>query len=185
MATKDDAREILAIYAPYVKDTAITFDLEAPSEADFTRGMERVREIFPYLVAEDHGKIAGYAYAHPERERLAYQWNAELSVYVSRDYQRQGLGLRLYTALVELLGLLGYRNLYAVITLPNERSMALHRRMGFTHLAVHKNAGYKLGRWHDVIWLEKKLGPYRPDPAPPTPMNELAPDLLRRVLENA
>lgn len=83
------------------------------------------------------------------------------------------------------MSLLGYRNLYAVITMPNEASVAMHRRLGFTSLAVHKNTGYKLGKWHDVAWLEKKLGPYGPEPEPPLPINGLAPELIRRVLEKA
>lgn len=181
-ATAEDAPAILDIYAPYVKDTPVSFELKTPSKTEFLRRLERISQRFPYLAAEKDGRIVGYAYAHAERERAGYQWNAELSVYLLSDYQRRGLGSRLYNAVIEILGFLGYRNLYAVITLPNDASLSMHQRLGFTPLAVHKNAGYKLGRWHDVAWLEKNLGPYRADPVPPTPIKEAAPEDIRRIL---
>lgn len=185
LATPEDASAILDIYAPYINDTVITFEVKVPSTADFSRRAEKIMARFPYIVVERNGRIAGYAYAHPAGEREAYQWNAELSVYVHGDFQRRGLGSRLYSALIELLSLMGYRNLYAVITMPNEASVAMHRRLGFKPLAVHKNAGYKLGKWHDVAWLEKNLGPYGPEPEPPLSINGLAPELIRRILEKA
>lgn len=185
LATQADASSILDIYAPYVKETAVTFDVTVPTRFDFIRRMEEIRERFPYLVAEQDERITGYAYAHSERDRAAYQWNAELSIYIHKDFQGHGLGSRIYSTLIDLLGILGYRNLYAAITLPNEASLFMHQRLGFRELAVHKNAGYKLGKWHDVAWLDKKLGPYTAEPTPPLPMSELAPEKLRSVLEDA
>ena len=184
MATPEDAPDVLAIYSPYIRDTAVTFEVKAPSNAEYARKIEKILGRFPYLVAEHNGKVRAYAYASPSGEHAAYQWNAELLVYVNGDYQHRGLGSRLYNVLIELLGLLGYRNLYALITLPNEGSISMHQRLGFTPLAVHKNAGYKLGRRHNVAWLEKNLGPYRPEPDAPILMKKLAPEQLRRVLEN-
>lgn len=185
MATPEDAPALLEIYAPYIKDTAVSFDIRVPSKSDFIRRMQRIIGRFPYLVAENNGRVVGYAYAHPESERSAYQWNAELSIYMNRDFQSSALASRLYNALIEFLGLLGYRNLYAVITLPDEANISRHKHLGFTPLAVHKNAGYKLGKWHDVAWLEKSLGPYRANPEPPLAMSGLAPELVRSVLEKA
>lgn len=182
----EDAPALLDIYAPYILATAVTFEVAPPSAGEFAQRIAGITARFPYLAVEgENGRLAGFAYAHPAAERAAYQWNAELSVYLRGDSCGRGLGSRLYAALIGLLGPLGYRNLYALITLPNPASLALHARMGFRTLAVQRRAGYKLGRWHDVAWLEKPLGPYGAEPRPPLSVKELAPELFRRVLERA
>ena len=128
-AAEKDCRSLLAIYAQYI-DTAVTFECWLPSEEEFTGRIRAITSNYPYLVCEDQGRIAGYAYAHRQMEREAYQWNAELSIYLDRAYTARGIGRRLYGALMELLRLQGVKNVYGGVTLPNAGSEGLHRALG-------------------------------------------------------
>lgn len=148
-----DAAALLRVYAPYIVETAITFETEIPAKADFETRVRDIGREFPYLVMEIDGEVAGYAYAHRQAERAAYAWNAELSIYLAKAWRHKGLGIPLYALLIELLTMQGYVNLYAVITAENEASMAMHRRMGFREIGLHERTGFKLGRWHDVAWM--------------------------------
>ena len=148
-----DAAALLRIYAPYIMETAITFETEIPAKAEFEARVRNIGRAFPYLVMEIDGEAAGYAYAHRQAERAAYAWNAELSIYLAKAWRHKGLGIPLYALLIELLTMQGYVNLYAVITAENEASMAMHRRMGFREIGLHERTGFKLGRWHDVAWM--------------------------------
>lgn len=177
-----DAAGLLRIYAPYILETAITFETEVPSEAEFG---ERVRSIgahFPYLVLEIDGKPAGYAYAHRQAERAAYAWNAELSIYLEKAWRHRGLGEPLYRLLIELLTMQGYVNLYAVITAENEASIAMHRRMGFREIGLHERTGFKLGRWHDVAWMA--LRTREGEPGRLLAVGELGDDRARALMED-
>lgn len=164
-ATEADAQALLDIYAQYM-DTAITFEYELPTLAEFQGRIRTFLENYPYLVYERDGHILGYAYAHRHMERAAYQWNAELSIYLDQAIHAQGVGRQLYTALIDLLWLQNVKNVYGCITLPNEKSMGLHTALGFTTVGIYHNAGYKCGRWHDVIWVEKAISPFESEPAP-------------------
>lgn len=164
-ATPDDAAALLAIYAPYI-ETSVTFEYVVPSLEEFRGRIETISGDYPYLVWEEDGVILGYAYAHRHMERAAYQWNAELSVYLDESACGRGLGTRLYAALMELLRLQGIRNVFGCVTLPNERSEALHRAMGFALAGTYSMAGYKNGRWHDVGWFQKAIAAYDDPPAP-------------------
>ena len=152
-----DARAILEIYAPYIEKTAITFEKAVPDEAAFTRRIAGIAGDFPYLLLEEDGQIIGYAYAHRQAERAAFDWNAELSIYMKESCTGRGLGRPLYALLMRLLERQGYVNLYAVITGSNIRSVAMHEAMGFTRCGFHAHTGYKFGQWHDTVWLCRRL----------------------------
>jgi L-amino acid N-acyltransferase YncA len=136
----------------------------------------------PWIVCEAAHGVLGFAYAGRHRDRPAYRWSVEVSAYVRADARRAGVGRALYTSLLALLGVQGFRNVYAGIALPNDASMALHRAVGFESIGVYRNVGYKHGAWHAVEWFALTLGAHDPDPAPPTPLPEL---LGRAALQDA
>ena len=148
----------------------------------FTERIRSIRAAYPYIVCEEDGRIWGYAYAHRQAERAAYQWNAELSVYLDRSRTGQGLGRRLYTALMEMLRLQGIHTVYALVTVPNEKSEGLHGSMGFRHMGTQRSTGYKDGAWRDVAWFEKQIAPYDPDPAPLAPIGQVPLERLAEIL---
>ncbi len=157
-AAADDAAALLDIYAPYIRDTAITFEYDVPAAEEFAARIGDIARTHPYLVCERDGRPVGYAYAHNIRERAAYDWAAELSVYLAPAAQGQGAGTALYRCLIDLLAMQNLRILYGCVTLPNEKSERLHEKLGFAPVGVWHGAGWKFGRWHDVGWLEKRLG---------------------------
>lgn len=181
-----DASAILAIYRPYVEKTAITFEETPPSVDDMAAKIAKVGPVFPFIVYEEGGKVLGYAYATRYRERAAYRWSLEDSVYVSEDAVGRGLGRILLAALIELLRELGYIKVYAVITPPNPASVALHEKLGFTSLCRFADTAFKLGAWQAIDWMELTLRDIPPVPEEPIPFSEFAlarPDLLARILE--
>ncbi|HEY1870639.1 MAG TPA: GNAT family N-acetyltransferase [Chitinophagaceae bacterium] len=182
IATDADALSILDIYAPYIKDTSYTFETEVPTVDSFKERINSYLQNWPWLVCEING-IAGYAYAGRHRERIAYQWSTECSVYVHDNYQREGVGKALYTALIQILKLQGYRNLYAVINLPNDKSVAFHEKLGFEYFATYKNVGYKLGKWKNVGWWELQLNEYSHEPLPPAKFSEIDRKKIDEVLQ--
>ncbi|CYV38194.1 GNAT family N-acetyltransferase [Streptococcus suis] len=153
----EDAADLVAIYAPYVEKTAITFETEVPTVEAFASRIEKTLEKFPYLVAVEEGKIVGYAYASTYYARAAYDWTVEFSVYVQKEARGKGIGNLLYTALEEELTARGFKNFLACIALPNPASIALHEKKGYQQVAHFKKVGYKFGTWHDIIWLQKSL----------------------------
>ena len=168
MATEQDAASIAALYAPYVRETTISFETEAPSTSTMRRRLCEVSALFPWLVCENGaGSIVGYAYACEHRDRAAYQWSVDAAVYVDAQAQRLGVGRGLYTALFQLLRLQGFFNVYAGVTLPNAASVELHEAMGFEPVGVYRSAGFKLGGWHDVAWWRLALQPAKGEPAMP------------------
>ncbi|HEM2866013.1 GNAT family N-acetyltransferase [Streptococcus suis] len=156
-ARTEDAADLVAIYAPYVEKTAITFETEVPTVEAFASRIEKTLEKFPYLVAVEEGKVVGYAYASTYYARAAYDWTVELSVYVSREARGKGIGSLLYDALEEELTERGFKNFLACIALPNPASLALHEKRGYEQVAHFKKVGYKFGTWHDIVWLQKSL----------------------------
>ncbi len=159
-----DAQAVRAIYAPFVSDDATSFEMVVPDPAEMQRRIEAQRDRYPWLVFERDHTILGYAYASAHRARQAYQWCAEVSVYVHPRAHRCGVGRALYTALFDLLRRQGYVNAYAGITLPNPSSVGLHESLGFKPIGVYRRVGFKFDRWHDVAWLHLRL---REDPGPP------------------
>ncbi|HML46938.1 MAG TPA: N-acetyltransferase family protein [Clostridia bacterium] len=184
-ATLEDAKQILSIYAPFIENTCITFEYETPSQSDFEARMRGILPVYPYLVCLHDGRIVGYAYASRPKERAAYQWNAELSVYIAPEYHRMGVGAAFYQALTEILILQNIQKLYAVITVPNEKSERFHARMGFRRLCVHEKDGYKFGAWHDVLWMERNIGDHPNPPQPLLPWAELDQARVGAILREA
>lgn len=156
-STAEDARRVLAVYRPYIERTSVTFEVDVPAQEDFARRVAGIAREFPYLLLEIGGELAGYAYAHRQAERAAFDWNAELSIYLAEAWRGRGLGRPLYALLQRLLEMQGYVNLYAVITGSNAGSIAMHEAMGFARVGLHERTGYKHGQWHDTVWLHKRL----------------------------
>jgi L-amino acid N-acyltransferase YncA len=163
-ARDEDAAACAAIYAPYVTDTAITFELTPPSESDMAARITAARGTHAWLVAtdEDAGQVIGYAYGGPYKERAAYRWSCEVSVYVARDSRGKGAGRRLYEALLPALAARGYHMAVAGMTLPNPGSEALHQKLGFTPIGTYRSIGWKHNNWHDVKWTQRPLTPASP-----------------------
>ena len=172
-ASADDADGIRAVYAPFVS-TPVTFEEEVPSREAYRKRIESICEKYPCLVAEEGGRIVGFAYAHELRERIAFQWNAELSVYLAKRAAGRGLGTTLYGALLALLQKQGVRNVYGIVTLPNPASEALHRHFGFRTVGAYTRSGYKNGRWLDVGIFEKQIGSFDGEPEPLQPIGAIA-----------
>ncbi len=157
-AAESDAAALLDIYAPYIRDTAITFEYDVPTAEEFVARIADILKTHPYLVCEQDGKPVGYAYAHRIRERAAYDWAAELSIYLAPEAQGQGVGTALYRCLVDLLAMQNLRILYGCVTLPNGKSQKLHEKLGFSLVGVWHGSGWKRNGWHDVGWFEKRIG---------------------------
>ncbi len=162
-ATPDDAQAVLAIYAPLVRDTAISFELEPPDLAEMRARIAKTLPVLPWLVSEDAlGDVNGYVYASKHRERAAYQWSVDASVYVDPAHHRRGIAGALYGRLFTLLRLQGFHAVHAGITLPNPGSVGLHESLGFRQVGVYRGVGYKMGAWRDVGWWQLRLatGPH-------------------------
>jgi len=172
IATEDDARDIAAIYAPFCRDTPVSFETEAPTAEEMRRRLAKTLKSFPWLVCEDEGLVLGYAYASQHRERAAYRWSVDVSVYIGERHRRSGLGRALYTSLLAVLRLQGYYTALAGATLPNPGSVALHEGMGFEPVGTYRDIGFKCGAWHDVIWWQLRLRGPEPNPAEPLDLKQ-------------
>ncbi len=164
-ATENDAERLLKIYAPYVKDTAISFEYEVPSVVEFRDRIAQTMKRFPYLVIEENGVIKGYAYAGVFKGRAAYDHCCEVTIYLDRDAKGRGYGRALYEALEEELQKRGLINLYACIAYPisedgylTRNSEQFHQHMGYTKVGEFHKCGYKFGNWYNMIWMEKIIG---------------------------
>ncbi|MBI5171008.1 MAG: N-acetyltransferase [Candidatus Eisenbacteria bacterium] len=157
LATDADAPALLAIYAPYVERTAVSFEEVVPGVEEFAGRIRECNERWAWVVAELNGEAVGYAYGSLHRKRAAYRWSVEVSGYVDERFHRRGIARALYGELLARLAARGMCNAYAGIALPNEASLALHRALGFSDIGVFPRVGRKFGRWHDVAWLHKVL----------------------------
>jgi L-amino acid N-acyltransferase YncA len=164
-----DAAACRDIYAPFVRDTSVSFEEQVPTVEEFRDRIRSTAATHPWLVLEVEGRVVGYAYASPHRARAAYRWAADVTVYVAPAYRRAGVGRRLYAELLERLRRQGFQVACAGIALPNEASVGLHRAMGFEPVGVYKRIGWKAGAWHDVGWWQLELSPAT-DAAPPEPL---------------
>ena len=158
-ANKADVPRILEIYAPYIKNTTITFEYTVPTIEEFTARFESISSEFPYYVAEDGGRVVGYAYGSRAFERAAYAWDADFSIYIDSEYFSKGIGKLLAHAVEDELRTMGYHNIYAIITGENERSLRFHEKLGYSFAGKLSKSGYKNGKWLDVYWYEKRLCP--------------------------
>lgn len=184
LARPTDAAGILAIYAPYIANTSFTFETEIPTESEFANRIAFYLVNWPWLVCELDGQIAGYAYASGYRERVAYQWSVECSVYVHDDHHRSGIARALYTALFSILKKQGYRNIFAVINLPNERSVAFHESMGFRWFATYEQVGYKLGQWKNVGWWRLIINEFSQEPDPVISFSQIDKSMLPQLMSD-
>ena len=162
----NDAKELLDIYSYYVKNTAITFEYEVPSVEEFSCRIRDITKRYPYLAAEKNGRMIGFAYAHEFIARKAYDWSAEVTIYVDHKEKKQGIGRFLYSELEKYLRAMGVIDLYACIGVPNgeadeyldRNSADFHKHTGYELRGTFPKSGYKFGRWYDMVWLGKSIG---------------------------
>ncbi len=166
-----DGEEILGIYAYYVKNTAASFEYDVPSLAEFTRRIEKTLEKYPYIVAVNGNEVVGYAYTGAFKERAAYDWAVETSIYVRQDMRSMGTGRKLYTALESLSRAQNILNMNACIAYPaaedeylTDGSVKFHEKLGYRRAGRFAKCGYKFGRWYDMVWMEKLIGYHTPNP---------------------
>ncbi|MGD1057610.1 MAG: N-acetyltransferase family protein [Solirubrobacteraceae bacterium] len=167
-ASERDAAACAGVYAPYVTDTAITFESDPPSAEDMAKRIDAAQRSHAWLVLEEGGRVVGYAYGSRFEPRAAYRWACEVSVYVEKGRRRTGSGRMLYEALFRRLADRGFRIAVAGMTLPNDASVGLHRAMGFEPVGTYRRIGFKHGRWHDVAWTQRTLADGTDPPAEPT-----------------
>jgi L-amino acid N-acyltransferase YncA len=167
LAEPGDAAGVQEIYAPIVRDTAISFEVDPPSVGEMSRRIASTLPRHPWLVCAEDDFILGYVYAGRHRERAAYRWSVDVTVYIHERARRRGVGHALYSTLLPLLALQGYHRAYAGITLPNPGSVGLHESLGFAPVGVYPAVGFKLGEWHDVGWWQLALRPPARNPAEP------------------
>ena len=186
VADPADAAQVAAIYAPSVAETAVSFEILPPDASEMARRIDAMGRLTPWLVCDDGAALAGYAYASPHRERAAYAWSADVSVYVATDARRRHVGAGLYAALLGILRHQGYHRAYAGITLPNPPSVALHEAARFTPIGVYREVGFKLGAWRDVAWWECPLATASVEPEPPRAFAAISRDVeVARLLAAA
>lgn len=180
-ANSNDCPSILKIYSQYIH-TPITFEYTLPAQQEFTERIAAISSTYPYLVCEENNTITGYAYAARHRDRAAYQWSAELSIYLDQSSTAKGLGRQLYTTLINILKLQGIRTVYGGVTVPNEKSEAFHKALGFRILGSFHNVGYKDGKWRDVTWFEKEIGDYSTSPQPLISIGDIPAKQLQEIM---
>lgn len=169
-----DSARVAEIYAPAVVGSTISFEEVAPDAVEMAQRMHKVLVRLPWLVAEEEGRVVGYAYASAHRERASYRWSVDISVYVDPTQHGRGIGRALYDALLPILRRQRFVNVYAGIGLPNPASVALHESIGMTRVGVYQRVGWKMGRWVDVAWYELRLTQPGDSPPPePIPLREL------------
>ena len=189
-AAPEDAEQLLEIYTPFVisEDSSlsnVSFELAAPDAEEFRQRIQDISKQFPYLVGEVNGQILGYVYCHPYRERLAYQWAVEVTIYLAPAGQGKGLGRLLYETMEKLLCLQGVTMAYSCITVGNDHSIKMHEALGYRLIGTFTNSGYKNGQWLDTVWLEKQLQPCPKQPDNIKSWWELDPDAVAAVLTEA
>ena len=184
-AVPDDAAALLQIYAYYVENTAITYEYTVPSVDEFCARMENTLKKYPYIVAEQSGTLAGYAYTGAFHPRAAYSWSAETSIYVKKDIRGLGLGRRLYDAIEKISRAQNILNLNACIAFPDvedeyltKNSVRFHEHLGYHYVGEFHNCAYKFGRWYNMVWMEKSLGEHAAVPAPVVAFPELKGSIL-------
>ena len=184
-ATPTDAEALVAIYAPYIQKTAITYEYEIPSVTEFAERIRTYSAKYPYLVAEVNGTPVGYAYACPLGSRPAFDWAVETAIYIREDCKGRGLGKALYEKLESILTAMGIRTVTAAVATVDhddpyltDASIRFHLAMGYTPVGTFRNAGCKFGRWYDLTWLEKAIGTYETQPPHPKTVHEVMNEAL-------
>lgn len=185
VAREGDAAALAAIYGYYATQTVITFNTEPPTAQEYIEKIRHLTPMYPFLVLEENGLLLGFAYADRMRPHDAYLWDVELTIYLSPDApKRNGYGSQLFVALLHVLTRQGFTSAYSVITYPNQPSIGLHRAFGFTEVGHFPKAGFKQGRWLDIVWLYKPLANSAAQPEPPLPFAQLSDEELNKLLQN-
>ena len=190
LAEPADAEKLLEIYAPFVissdrKLSDVSFEYEVPSAEEFTERIKNISADYPYIVCEHDGRLLGYVYAHPYIQRAAYQWGAEVTIYLAPEGQGRGLGKVMYTALENLLRLQGVVVTYACVTASNEHSVKMHEACGYKIVGTFNNTGFKHGHWLDMVWMEKVIAEYPKQPELLKRIGELPTEAVAAVLREA
>lgn len=173
--TVADAAELVSIYAPYVQETAVTYEYEVPSVEEFQGRIANTTKNYPYLAAVEDGVILGYAYASAFHPRAAFRWTAEVTVYLRKEAHGRGIGRMLYEKLEEILKKQNVQTAVALIADPNPESVAFHEKMGYAVAGRLTSCAYKLGQWRGMYYMEKSLGEYGGEPNPFLPCGEMEP----------
>ena len=182
LATENDNIDLLKIYEQYI-ETPITFEYKLPTEEEFKARIKNITKEYPYIVCEEDNKIVGYAYANKFKDREAYSWDAELSIYIDKYYTSKGIGKKFYKILIEILKLQGIKNIYCCVTIPNEKSEKLHKSLGFKMSGVFANTGYKCGNWQDVAYFEKIVGEHDINPTQFIVIDKIEKEKLTKIIE--
>lgn len=183
MADLEDAKEIYGIYEPYILNTVVSFEYDKVPLEVFKERIQKITGKYPWLVYTVEGEIAGYAYCSLHRERAAYAWDCECSVYIKDTYHKKGIGTALYKALFELAEAQGVYNIYSLICVPNEGSVALHKKFGFNELGTYSSTAYKFGEWRDLLVMEKRLREPKGAPDKLILAAELSSELVKEILQ--
>ncbi len=173
IATVQDIPAMLAIYGPYIQNTAYSFEYTVPTEVEFTKRFLCYTAQMPWLVWEENGAVLGYAYGSLPFDRAAYQWCGEVSIYLAPETQGRGIGRKLYAVLEDIMWSQGYRVLYSLITTENTGSLAFHEKLGYRKFAEFPNCGFKFGRWLGIIWMEKRSNSVDSPIIPPVPWRSI------------
>ena len=188
-AAASDAKELLEIYAPYVKKTAISFEYDVPGLEEFKSRITDTLQKYPYLVAEKDGEILGYAYTHAFVGRVAYDWSVETTIYLKTGKTKMGVGKMLYEALERISSAQNILNMNACIGYPKVEdehltmnSVRFHEHMGYRMVGMFHNSGYKFGTWYHMVWMEKIIGEHTPSPLPVIPFPELDREKIMHIL---
>lgn len=175
-AVRADAAEMLAIYAPYVRETTVSSEYDPPALDEFIHRIETFSARYPWLVCRIDGRVAGYGYASPHLPRAGYQWSVDTSIYVAEDFHRRGVASAIYRSIFALLIRQGYYDIFVGINVPNDRSVQFHTAMGYVISGVYRACMFKFGQWRDVIWMKKSLRPHDGAPEPAIPFPQLRDD---------
>lgn len=155
--TDGDIEQVLALYNYYIRETTITFETEELSFEVFYKRVHDIMDRYPFLVYEEDGRILGYVYLAEFNSRAAYQWSADLSIYVDKDLRHRGIGGQLYQAIEKLAIDQGFVNIVSLITEENKNSVEFHKRLGFEFIGTFNQIGYKFGRWLGVSYGIKQI----------------------------
>jgi len=186
LITENDADKVLEIYKPYVLHTIITFEYATPSNEEFLQRIKNIIAQYPWLVCLYGDKVIGYSYAGLHRYRSAYQWSCESTVYLLPEFHRKGIARILYETLFSILRIQGYFNVYAGVSLPNEKSVGFHQSLGFTKIGIYEKIGYKFGEWHDVEWFQFQLREHQNNPPSPKTIQSIVnTDKLNQIFLSA
>lgn len=180
-----DVPSVLDIYSYYVDNTIVSFEYGPLAPAVFAERTQTIMAQFPLLVLEEGKSIIGYAYAHDHIPRKAYQWNAELTIYLRHGCTGEKKGHALYSALLSLLKAQGYHNAYACIAIPNPSSVRFHESFGFSLIGIFKKSGFKFDQWRDMAWFEKYIGDTNPPVSDPLAFSQLDAQTVREILDRA